>query len=233
MKIVAMIPARAGSKAIPDKNIRNIGGKPMLSYAISAGKNANLIDKVYVSSDSPEYLDLSVKLGANPHLRPGSLAQADTSMKQVVIEFAERLQSNGESFEALVVLYPTHVQRSSEDIDNYVSVFVNDPESRPLIGLYEHIVHPYECYQLHTDHNISTFVNPDTNKFYQRQAYPPCYQLSHWACVLPANKLDTLNAQLVSPCSYGYVIPSDKIVIEVDTPLDFMIVDNLISAERN
>ena len=117
----------------------------------------------------------------------------------------------------MVVLYPTHVQRTSEDIDSYVSVFINNPDSRPLIGLYEHIVHPYECYQIHGEHNISTFVNPDTNKFYQRQAYPPCYQLSHWACVLPANKLDMLNAQLVSPSSYGYVIPSDKIVIEYKT----------------
>ena len=233
MKIVAMIPARAGSIGIPDKNVRNIGGKPMIGYAISAGNNANQIDKVYVSSNSPEYLDLSVKLGAYPHHRPDFLSQANTSMKEVVIEFAESLHSNGESFEAMVVLYPTHVQRTSEDIDSYVSVFINDPDTRPLIGLYEHIVHPYECYQVHADHKITTFVNPDTNKFYQRQSYPTCYQLSHWACVLPVDKLDTLNAQLVSPFSYGYVIPSDKIVIEIDTPQDFMLVENLILAERN
>jgi CMP-N-acetylneuraminic acid synthetase len=232
MQIIAMVVAREGSKSIPHKNIHQIGGKPMLVHSVLAAKNAKLVDKVYINSDSKDYLKVGESEGALPYLRSKDLAQDGTSMREVVLDFVRTLQLNGEEIDAVVVLYATHCQRTGQDIDSYVSVFLDDPDSRPIIGLYEHITHPYECYVAHEDGTIATMMNFNVDKHYQRQSYPKCYQLSHWSCVLPVKFNHTLDSQLVSEHSRGYVIPSDKIIIEIDTHIDLKIVDHLFSIEE-
>ena len=82
-----MIPARSGSKGLPDKNIKKLCGRPLMDYAIKAAKGCKKIDRVFLNSDSHDYLRLGVKLGAEEFYRHERLAQDDVSMKEVLVDF--------------------------------------------------------------------------------------------------------------------------------------------------
>ena len=83
-KILAIIPARGGSKGIPKKNIISIGGKPLIAWTIEAAKKSKYIDKIIVSSDSDEILKIASKFGAEPIKRPAELA-TDTALPEPLI----------------------------------------------------------------------------------------------------------------------------------------------------
>lgn len=117
-KIVAIIPARAGSKRIPHKNIRMLDGKPMIYYAIRAALKSKLIDRVIVSSDSEKIIKIARKFGAEViDIRPKTLANDKIPMLPVIQSEINRLQIKPE---LIVVIQPTSPFVSSADLDNAV-----------------------------------------------------------------------------------------------------------------
>ena len=135
LQIIGMVPARSGSKGIPDKNIQSLCEKPMLAYSILAAKECTLIDEVYLNSDSDHYLEVGAHYGAIPYLRGLEHSRDDSTMLSVVLEFVHRVKSNGTSVDAVVVLYPTYPQRTAEDVDQFLRVFLKSGAERPLIGV--------------------------------------------------------------------------------------------------
>lgn len=125
-KILAVIPARGGSKGIPHKNIIDLCGRPLISYTIEAALQSKYIDYVMVSTDDAEIAGVSRKFGAEvPFLRPAELA-ADTSKTiEAVIHAIRMLQDRGQSFETVVLLQPTQPLRTSRDIDGAVEKYAN------------------------------------------------------------------------------------------------------------
>lgn len=117
--VLAVIPARAGSKGLPGKNIRPLCGKPLIAWSIEAGLAAKHVDKVLVSTDGVEIADTARRHGADvPFLRPAELA-ADTTPTLPVIEHAlAHLSSTvGLSFDIVVLLEPTSPLREPDDVD--------------------------------------------------------------------------------------------------------------------
>ena len=117
MKNIAIIPARSGSKGLPDKNIRMINGKPLMAYSIEAALNSGCFDTVFVSTDSEKYAAIAREYGASvPFLRDETLASDTAStwavVRQVLQEFAER----GELFDSFAILQPTSPLRTKENI---------------------------------------------------------------------------------------------------------------------
>ena len=110
-KILALIPARGGSKGLPGKNIKSLAGSPLISYSITEAKKSKYIDNVFVSTDSDEIAQVAKVYGAEiPFLRPAHLAQDNSKGVDVVLHTIEWLKnSQYDKFDYILLLQPTWV----------------------------------------------------------------------------------------------------------------------------
>ena len=130
MSIVAVIPARAGSKGIPRKNLVRIVGRPLIAYAIEAAQNAASADRVLISTDDSEIADVARELGAEvPFLRPAELANDAAPMLGVMRHALAWLESQGVAVEALVLLQPTSPLRTGRHVEEAIALFRSAPAS--------------------------------------------------------------------------------------------------------
>ena len=118
MEILAIIPARGGSKGIKRKNIKPILGKPLVAYSIESSLNSKYITRTIVSSEDSEILEASEKYGAEISVRPIELAQDETRTAPVMVDLVEKLQKEGYFPDYTVLLQPTCPLRSAEFIDS-------------------------------------------------------------------------------------------------------------------
>jgi len=119
-KIIAQIPARAGSKRVKSKNLRLIAGAPLLSYSVSAAVASSFISDVYVNSDSAEMLALGESLGAKKYHRKTELASDTATGDQFTVDFIETLKPD-----TLVMVNPVCPLITTEQIDNAIKAFEN------------------------------------------------------------------------------------------------------------
>lgn len=123
--MIAIIPARGGSKGLPGKNVRPLNGKPLIAYAIEAALNSKHIDRIIISTDDEEIARIAVEYGAElPFMRPAELA-SDTSLAiDNYIYTIGRLEKEGrKAIDSFVVLQPTSPLRIAEDIDGAIELF--------------------------------------------------------------------------------------------------------------
>lgn len=123
MSIVAVIPARGGSKGIPRKNIIDFCGKPLIAWSIEQALNAEGVDGVWVTSDSEEILDVSVKHGAIPIKRPETIAGDAATSESAWLHALEVIEGQGISVEAMIGMQATSPVRESKDLENGVMTF--------------------------------------------------------------------------------------------------------------
>ena len=131
MNILAIIPARSGSKSVKDKNIRQIGGKPMLAYSIEHAKQSKYINRIILSTDSEQYAQIGREYGAEvPFLRPAEYA-TDTALDIDVFYHALSYLKDREQYEADIVvqLRPTYPIRNVEDIDWMIELMIQNPDA--------------------------------------------------------------------------------------------------------
>ena len=119
-KILAFIPARGGSKGIPNKNIKLFNGKPLIEWTIESALKSKLIHKVIVSSDSKKILSLSKNFGADVILRPKNISGDRSTTESAINHCIKNLE---DSFDVIVLLSPTSPIRRNEDIDNAIKQF--------------------------------------------------------------------------------------------------------------
>lgn len=126
-RILALIPARGGSKGIPHKNIIMLGRKPLIDYSISAALHSRYIDDVVVSTDDEMIAEVSRKSGAQvPFIRPDELASDTAATIDVVMHALDFLKSKHEVYDFLVLLQPTQPLRTSEDIDMAIEKYIEE-----------------------------------------------------------------------------------------------------------
>ena len=129
--LLAVIPARGGSKGLPNKNVLDCAGKPLIEWTISAALGANAIDDVLVATDADDIAATSRRVGASvPFLRPAELAGDDSSMLDVVRHAWEtHADANGRRFDYIVLLQPTSPLRTSAHIDGAVEIYFKNRRS--------------------------------------------------------------------------------------------------------
>ncbi|MGE7690586.1 cytidylyltransferase domain-containing protein [Lysinibacillus sp. NPDC097214] len=128
--ILAIIPARSGSKSVKDKNIRPMNGKPMLAYSIEHALNSNKINRVIVSTDSEKYANIASKYGAEvPFLRPAEIS-GDLSLDIEVFQHVLAYLKEEEAYvpDIVVQLRPTYPVRNVQDIDQMIDLILADDE---------------------------------------------------------------------------------------------------------
>lgn len=126
MKILGIIPARGGSKGLPGKNIRKLGGKPLIQYTIESARESKLLTRVILSSDDPEIIKTCQHLGLEvPFIRPEELSNDTASSLEVVLHALNFFLNKGELFDAVCLLQPTAPFRRKGLIDEAVRKFIN------------------------------------------------------------------------------------------------------------
>ena len=179
-KNVAVIPARGGSRGIPDKNIRDFAGKPLIAWTIEQALAAHGVDRVIVSTDSERIADIARKYGAEvPFFRPDGISTSETPIEPVMLHAFEWLQAN-EAYraDAMLLLFPTNPLRQVAHIEECVELF-STADVDSVITVNESPAHytPYWTLVRQDDGRVTYFGGNDIRKGYaRRQDFPQtCY----------------------------------------------------------
>ena len=174
-RILAIIPARGGSKGLPGKNIRPLSGKPLIGWTIESAKKSKYLDDIFVSTDSREIADVAQQFGVNvPELRPKELASDTATSASVVLFTIEFYRKQGKEFDYILLLEPTSPLRKDDDIDNAIRLACEHPEKAGVVSLGEvHMEHPSIVKKVNNDGIIEPFC--DTRHLTQRQQFDKSY----------------------------------------------------------
>jgi len=224
MSLLAVIPARGGSKGIPRKNIKELCGKPLISWTIEAAKNISKIDRLILSTDDEEIAAIGRKLGVDvPFLRPQELAADDTPAILTALQILELLPE----FDELLWLQPTSPLRTVEDINQVIEISyrINAASVASVSPVKEN---PNWVYQLNEQQILTRWIEEPLRL--SRQELQQAYVLNgaiYWAQVEWLKQ----KRAFVSGETQGYVMPVER-SIDLDTPLDWEWVEFLMSRNK-
>lgn len=173
--ILAIIPARSGSKGIADKNIKELNHKPLMAYTILACKKSNIFDNILVSTDSIKYAKIAEQYGASvPFLRPEELAADYTSTNDVIVHVLKELKQLGKTYDYIMLLQPTSPLRNKKHILESANILF-EKHADSVVSICKSDAAPYLEVRL-TETGELTMPFPD--KQIRRQDYPQTYKLN-------------------------------------------------------
>lgn len=237
-EILAIIPARGGSKGIPKKNIKELVGKPLIAYTIEEAKKSKYINRIIVTTDSKEIAEIANKYGAEiPFIRPEELSQNATLDLPVFQHCLNWLKDN-ESYlpDIIVHLRPTAPLRQTEHIDFGIEVMLkNIKEADSVRSVAKVDAHPLKMWRLEGD-RLSSFIPEDVYKIKEsynmpRQKLPSAFIQNGSVDVI---KKDTIMKQnsMTGKNIFGFEMKGEE-SINIDNILDFMIAEILIKKRLN
>lgn len=215
-KILGLIVARGGSKGVPRKNIREVGGMPLIGWTIQAAKKSRRLDRVVLSTDSEEIAEIARGMGCEvPFLRSAELAMDDTSAIGVVLDAIERVPG----YDRIVLLQATSPLRQAQDIDAGIELCERE-KSSSCVSVTLTSKSPEWMYRLDAKNHLRPIV--EGPPLLRRQDADKAYVLNGalYVAAIPdliASK-SFLNANTVA-----YVMPTHR-SIDVDTEMDLRIV---------
>jgi CMP-N,N'-diacetyllegionaminic acid synthase len=218
-KILAVIPARSGSKGIPNKNIRLFAGKPLIVHSIEAAKDSPSIDRVIVSTDSDEIAAVAKKAGAEaPFLRPAELATAESKVSDAVIDLLERLKKE-EAYNPshILLLQPTSPLRTHHDIEAAIKLFfATGADSLVSVCKTENLLLTKDPANILTIRNTEDLASPN------RQELPQCYKLDGSMLYMVKTERFLKEQSFFSGKLVGFEIERWR-AIDLDEPQDFIL----------
>jgi CMP-N-acetylneuraminic acid synthetase len=161
VQLLAIIPARGGSKGIPRKNICLLRGRPLIAYSIEAARRSTKIDRIVVSTDDAEIAEISHALGAEVRMRPASLSRDDTPTRAVLEHVATELALESYRSDAVITLQPTSPLRTSRHIDEAATLFAADDNADSLVSCIEvpHIFHPLSVMRRNAEGYLEPYLS--------------------------------------------------------------------------
>ncbi|MBF0504253.1 MAG: acylneuraminate cytidylyltransferase family protein [Candidatus Omnitrophica bacterium] len=228
-RIIALVPARGGSKGLPHKNIRLLEGKPLIAWTIEQAKKSKYIDRVIVSTDDKKIANISKQYQAQvPFLRPAALATDKAAMMDVVFHAMEWIKRNNDSYDLIMLLQPTSPLRKSRDIDDAIKwLFKKNAKAIVSVCKTEH--HPYGANVLPKNGCMGTFIRPEiVNK--NRQQLPVFYRING-AIYLANWSYLKKNRQFLGKKTYAYIMPAVRSV-DIDSHMDFEFAGFCLKTQR-
>lgn len=229
-KVLALIPARAGSKGLPGKNIRPLHGKPLLAWPIAAAKASRYVDKVVVSTDSAEFADIALEHGAEvPTLRPPEFAADASPSSAAVIHMLDHLAAQGEVFDYLLLLEPTSPLTEGRDIDAAMeTLHTKRQDGDALVSVSELVTtHPAFAVKLDEHGRIEPYAAVDFTRLPRRQDINALYALDGSLYISAVDRY----RETLSFChdrTLSHVMPAYK-AHEVDSLIDFICIEAILS----
>ena len=226
-RLLAVIPARGGSKRLPRKNILDFSGKPLIAWTIQAALESKYVDKVVVSTDDREISQISHHYGADvPFLRSAELATDEVSTIDVVLDLLQKLEAKGDNYDYIILLQPTSPLRNFSHLNESVEQLVNEGLDA-VISVCPVRHHPLWCNTLPNDGSMANFLRKDLHNT-RSQDLPKNYMLNGAIYLCNINVIKECKT-FFPPCNSSAYIMSEEDSIDIDTDLDFKIAKCLIS----
>jgi len=221
-KILAVIPARGGSKGIPNKNIVDVGGNPLIKYTIDAALGSKMLTHCIVSTDSDEISDVALSCGALvPFKRPKHLSDdkaLSLPVMQHAVEFMEAKQ--GYEYDLVIMLQPTTPLRQTEDIDDAINLLV-DTNADSVISVVEvEGYHPLRMKRV-VDGRLINYIDQGHEDMRPRQELPPVY-IRNGAIYATRRDILIKKNSFIGTDSRAYIMPSERSV-NIDTLKDLLL----------
>lgn len=228
-KVCAIIPARAGSKGLKGKNVRMLGGMPLLGHSVQAARQAACVERVLLSTDCPEIAAAGKRCGAEvPFLRPPELAGDASAVFDAVEHLLTRLrEQENYSPEYVLLLQPTSPFRSAGDIEGAYAL-LNEMDAQAVVSVTPASDHPYLSKQVDGEARLRPFVESDLNAA-RRQDLPPAYMLN--GAIYLRKTADLLATRSwCPPDACAYCMPRERSV-DIDTVFDFELAEWLLGRQ--
>lgn len=230
MKVVAVIPARAGSKGITNKNLRDLAGKPLISWTIEAVLACPDVDRVIISTDSQEIADVARHYGAEvPFIRPAELARDETPTISTVVHAVEWVEEHEEYWaDCVMCLQPTSPLCATQDIQGALDLLkMKDAEGVVSVMVSE--AHPYWMKQLDHEGQLTDFLSPPAS-VHRRQDLPQIYSLNGAIYMAKRNTLVDQRTWY-TPRTFGYIMPTDR-SLDINTPWDLYLAELILKDKQ-
>jgi N-acylneuraminate cytidylyltransferase/CMP-N,N'-diacetyllegionaminic acid synthase len=214
--ILALIPARGGSKGLPGKNLMTLAEKPLIAWTIEQAKGSSYIDRLLVSSDDGAILRTAKHYGAEaPFVRPQELARDDSKSIDVVFHAIDWCLLSRIPMDVLMLLQVTSPLRTTDDIDRAVELFF-DREAGAVVSVCETTHHPYWTNTLGDDLSMKSFLKPSavTN----RQELPRFYRINGALYIGSVDYIREIGG-FFGPKTFAYIMPRERSV-DIDTKMD-------------
>lgn len=227
-KVLAIVPARSGSKGIPNKNIKEINSIPLVAYPIIAAQKAKYIDRTILTTDSEEIAKIGKYYGAEiPFIRPGNLATDKAVRSDVILHALDNL----EPYDIIVYLEPTSPLTNQYDIEKTLEYFISE-DCKSLVSICESPTHHPEYAVILED---SGHLKPFLRKSFKdlpinRQSLEPVYFFDGSIYISLVDVFRT-EKEFYHSNTKGIVLDGSK-ALEIDSPFDFEIAKLTLENEK-
>lgn len=225
--VLAIIPARGNSKGIPGKNIKLLGGKPLILWTIEAAKESKFIDRIIVSTDSEEIAGVAREYGAEvPFMRPSKLASDEASGADVILHALRWFEKNNINYNFFILLQPTSPLRNSEHIDRALDELIKKPEAQALVSVKIAEESPYWMKEIDGQGFLKNLLS-ETKQYPNRQDLPKVYILNG---AIYISKWDIFleDKSFFKRKCLPYIM-DEKSSLDLDTPLDWKLAEVLLN----
>jgi CMP-N,N'-diacetyllegionaminic acid synthase len=225
-RVIAMTPARGGSKSVPYKNLYLLGGKPLLAWPIETAQATPSIDRVIVSTDDDRIADAAVGLGAEVYRRPAELATDTAVVADAIRDLWRRLKSEGETATILVLLEATSPFRTPAMIERCLRRMV-DEQLDSIATFHEAEINPERTWRIEGG-TPEPFIRGAV-PWKPRQLLTPAFQLNAAVYAFRPDALPADSPSILFGKMGAEVVPADS-VIDIDTLKDFTYANALLQS---
>ncbi|KGP63661.1 CMP-N-acetylneuraminic acid synthetase [Legionella norrlandica] len=228
MRVLAIIPARAGSKRLPGKNIKLLSGKPLIAHTIKAALQANCCDQIVVSTDSQEIADIAIQYGASvPWLRPECLADDSANVVDAVIDLLDKYKKINVYFDSVLLLQPTSPFRKPETISR--AVLMHKEIGHSVVSINKVNFKPSWYRTLDDQGNLCLPNIFKTSEISEDSE--PIFKLNGAIYIATAKQIMS-NKSFYSDPTKALLMDSPSESIDVDTLMDWALVEKLIELKE-
>ena len=225
MKPLFVIPARGGSKGIPGKNIKPLGGKPLIAYSVEVARQLAPDSDICVSTDDPAIADVVREMGLEvPFMRPDYLATDNCGTYEVLLHAVKFFEKLGRRYDTMVLLQPTSPLRTADDVRRCLEAYTSDVDM--VVTVVEAASNPYyNCYE--TDADGFLHISKGDGSYVRRQDAPKAWEYNGAVYVI---NIDSLKQMPLSKFPRRRMVEMERSrSIDLDTPLDWMVAEAVVA----
>lgn len=226
MKILALIPARGGSKRVPGKNIKPLGGLPLIAWTIRAACDSGSCGEPLVSTDDPEIAEVARLHGAQvPWLRSAELSSDIAGSVEVALDALDRHEAEAGAIDGLLLLQPTSPFRSAATIQSAIMLFQKHSGARPVVSVSKASAHPAWCFRV-SDNDMTPFLGGDIRP-QRSQDLEPAWMLNGGVYLIAPKRLRQ-ERRFLTPDTLALRVEDESESIDIDTPADWLMAEALL-----